>query len=370
MRIGFLLPGSLSFASGGFLYDRILVSALRSRGDSVSVFSLPWRPLSRALAANFSPSLVHRLLASRFDLLLQDELAHPSLFLLNRRLKSGPCPPLVAIVHHLRSLEPRPPWQNRFLRSLERSYLRSLDAFIFNSLDTARTVTALADARAPSVVAYPAGDRLGAPAAESVVLARCAAPGPLRIVFVGNLIPRKGLHTLLAALALVDRGQWRLSIVGSGVADPSYAALVHDLARTLGFEANVTFHDTVPDALLPRLLCENHVLAAPSSYEGFGIVYLEAMCFGLPVIATSAGGAVEIVEHGVDGFLVDPADTAGLTRYIGRLAADRRLLASMGLAALRAFSRRPTWAEGAELAYRFLHGLVLPEGASGKGNDY
>lgn len=355
MRIGFLLPGSLSLASGGFLYDRILVSALRSRGDSVSVISLPWRPFSRALAANLSPSLPRRL--SSFDLLLQDELAHPSLFLLNRRLKSGPCPPLVAIVHHLRSLEPRPWWQNRFLRSLERSYLRSLDAFVFNSLDTARTATSLADTRLPSVVAYPAGDRLGATLTESAVLARCAAPGPLRLIFVGNLIPRKGLHTLLAALAQIDRSRWRLAVVG-GASDAAYAASVRDQVRAHGMEANVTFHGAVPDNDLPRLLCESHVLAVPSSYEGFGIVYLEAMCFGLPVIATSAGGAVEVVEHGVNGFLVNPGDAPGLARCIARLSADRKLLSSMGVSGLRAFSRRPTWEDGTEVIYRFLHGLV------------
>ena len=69
----------------------------------MEVISIPWRPYARGLLDNLSPALFRRLRRAAFDLLLEDELAHPSLFHLNRRLRRRVSYPLVAIVHHLRS---------------------------------------------------------------------------------------------------------------------------------------------------------------------------------------------------------------------------------------------------------------------------
>ena len=88
MRLGLVVYGSLDTVSGGFLYDRQLVRHLRSRGDEVEVISIPWRPYARGLLDNLSPALFKRLSRAAFELLLEDELAHPSLFRLN--LASAP----------------------------------------------------------------------------------------------------------------------------------------------------------------------------------------------------------------------------------------------------------------------------------------
>ena len=114
MKIGLLIYGSLDTISGGYLYDRMLVEHLRAGGDEVEVVSLPWVGYGRALLQNFSHSLRQRLANADFDLLLQDELNHPSLFWLNWRLKRQVHYPLVSIVHHLRQSEQHP----RGLRSL------------------------------------------------------------------------------------------------------------------------------------------------------------------------------------------------------------------------------------------------------------
>ena len=101
---------------------------------------------------------------------------------------------------------------------------------------------------------------------------------------MGNLIPRKGLHTLLAALALLPREDWRLTVVGSLEMDPPYVAGIRRQIAALGLTAGDPCWDPSPEELAARLR-GSHLLAVPSSYEGFGIVYLEAMHFGLPVIA-------------------------------------------------------------------------------------
>jgi hypothetical protein len=100
MRVGLVIYGSLETVSGGFLYDRKLVEYLERKGDAVEVISLPRGNYALHLLDNLSQSLHRRLRSARFDVLLQDELDHPSLFWLNRRLKGVLPYPLFTIVHH------------------------------------------------------------------------------------------------------------------------------------------------------------------------------------------------------------------------------------------------------------------------------
>jgi glycosyltransferase involved in cell wall biosynthesis len=354
VRVGLLLYGDLAMLSGGFLYDRMAVRYLQEQGDEVEVFSLPWRSYPAGLALNLSSGLARRLGRASIDVLLQDELAHPSLFLLNRWLKADGAPPLVAVVHHLRCIEARAHWKNAFYRMIERKYLQSIDGFIFNSDETRTVIESLVGSGKHSIVAYPGGDRFHVTTTEEKVTARCAGDDPLKILFVGNIIPRKGLHTLVAALAALERGGWVLSVAGSETSDSAYTKSVKMAIRRTGIGSRVTFCGAVPDDELVPLLARSHVFALPSSYEGFGIVYSEAMSFGLPVIASTEGGAKKIVKHGVNGFLLRPGDTAALTRHISELLTDRARLGSMSLAALRDSSRHPTWSETGRRIRRFL----------------
>src|SRR5688572_8943900 len=141
MRVGLIIYGSLDTLSGGYLYDRMMVEHLQREGDTVEIISLAWQNYARHLMDNFDGALLRRLNEGRFDVLLQDELNHPSLFWLNRQLKRHY--PIVSIVHHLRSSEFRPAWQNAFYRLPERAYLQTLDGLIFNSYTTKKTVEAL-----------------------------------------------------------------------------------------------------------------------------------------------------------------------------------------------------------------------------------
>jgi glycosyltransferase involved in cell wall biosynthesis len=349
MRVGLLIYGSLETLSGGYLYDHRLVERLLRQGDTVEIVSLPWRNYAAHLGDNLSAALQTRLERLNCDLLLQDELNHPSLFLLNQRLRRRPArPPVYAIVHHLRVSEQRPAWHNRLLGLVERRYLQSVDGFIFNSEVTRQSVYMLApetDHR-PYVIARPAGDRFavyGAPLDVARVRARAVDPGPLRVVFVGNLIARKGLHTLLDALARLPRAAWTLQVVGDPHMDSTYARLVRDQSRQLGLDDHIEWCGRLDQAPLAEILRQAHVLAVPSSYEGFGIVYLEGMSFGLPAIAGTGGGASEIVEHAHNGYLVMPGDACTLAQDLARLAADRDLLAEISQAALETFLSHPTW---------------------------
>jgi glycosyltransferase involved in cell wall biosynthesis len=359
MFLAFVIYGSLSSPSGGYLYDRRMVEYLQRQGDKVEIVSLPWRNYARHLGDNFSISFHHRLANLRADLLIQDELNHPSLFWLNYRLREQPHPPLVSIVHHLRSSELRPAWQNRFYRRVEERYLRSLDGFIFNSQTTRQVVQDLLGKITcpPFTVAYPAGDRFEASCEPDEIERRAHEPGPLRLAFVGNLIPRKNLHTLLDALRLLPSGSWKLSVAGSQDMDPAYVKTIRRKVTRTGMEDRVQFLGHLSIPALEAMLRSSQVLIVPSSYEGFGIAYLEGMAFGLPAIASTTGAAGEIITHSADGFLVDPVKPEEIAACLGRLSSDRELLACMGIAALKRFLAHPTWEQTAEKIHSFLISL-------------
>ncbi|MGB9617872.1 MAG: glycosyltransferase family 4 protein, partial [Desulfomonilaceae bacterium] len=277
MNIGLVIYGSLDILTGGFLYDRNLVEFLRSTGDRVEVFAFPWRTYPSHLLQNFSRKFCSWCRSSHFDVLLEDELNHPSLFLANRRVKSLLSCPIIAIVHHLRSCEMRPSWQNRLYGAVERYFLQGVDGYIFPSFTTAATVESLVLDNKPFVVAHPGKDAMAGSITREEVQRRSFAEGPFHILFVGNLIPRKGLHVLIDGAALLPTREWRLKVVGSLTADRRYADYIRAKIKKYDLEQNVDLLGAVTGAELSDLYRASHVLAVPSSYEGFGIVYVEGM---------------------------------------------------------------------------------------------
>jgi glycosyltransferase involved in cell wall biosynthesis len=349
MKIGFLIYGALDTLSGGYLYDRKLVEYLRAQGDTVEIISLPWRNYAAHLADNFSFRLPPNL-----DILIQDELNHPSLIAANRK----PHPfPIVSLVHHLRCSELRPKWQNDLYRVVEKKYLQSVDGFIFNSHTTKGVVNDLIGNGKPAVVAYPPTDRFGEALSVEEIKTRTNQK-PLQILFLGNVMERKGLHTLLNALPILPHSSFILDIVGSLTTDPHYAKQMQDFVTINGLSSIVTFHSSLDNELLKQKLQQAHILVVPSSYEGFGIVYLEGMAFGLPAIGTTAGAAGEIIEHGRTGYLIQPNDSTTLAAFISQLASNQSLLTEIAINARKRYIQQPAWTETASQIRAFLQSMI------------
>jgi glycosyltransferase involved in cell wall biosynthesis len=361
MRVGLIIFGSLDTLTGGYFYDRRLLEYLGSRGDQTRVVSLPLRTYPRHLADNLSPSLAHRLAGERFDVLLQDELNHPSLVLLNRWLKVRAGYPIVALVHLLRSSERSESLLRRAYAVVERRYLETVDAAVFNCHTTREAVEGLLGCSLPGVIAYPGCDHMGLQLPEAAVVARARAAGPVRVLSIANVIPGKGLHVLVAALATLPAEIWRLTVAGSLTTDRIYVERLRHLISRLGLDANVELLGAVPHERIAEHLVRSHLLAVPSLYEALGIAYLEAMWFGLPVIATSAGGAHEVIDDGREGFFVAPGDVKALSEHLRLLVTDRELLLRMGLAARQRAARHPTWDQSFQCARELLSSLVASQ---------
>ncbi len=171
MHLGLVIYGDLETRTGGYLYDRRLAQHLQLAGDRVSIVSLPWRSYRRHLGDNLSSNVAGRLIDLGADLMLEDELNHPSLLAANRALTRAGTP-IVSIVHHLRSSEAWSAWLRVAYRTIERAYLRGVDGFVYNSQATRLAVERLAGTAKPFVLASPGGDRLGSGPTPDAVRAR------------------------------------------------------------------------------------------------------------------------------------------------------------------------------------------------------
>lgn len=359
MRVALVITGNLKTLTGGTLYDRILVDYLRSRGHVVDILSLPpGQGYGRQLAGNFSHSLVRQLKRRPPDILLQDGLCHPSLFFQNRRLRAAGNRPVVALLHQVLSSQPRKNWQNAVFRVVEKRYLQSVDACIFNSRTTRDAASAAGAGAYPTIIARPAGDRLGSVHSFDAITARSREKGPLRLLFLANVLPHKGLHRLIDALAPVSTQVWRLAVVGSLTMNKPHARKIGARVAACGLSRNIRFLGVQDGPALAAILKTSHLLVLPYSHEAFGIVFLEGMAFGLPAVGSSVGAAREIIRHGENGFLVAPEDSAGLAKAVRDLYADRNRLDAMSLRALETFRMHPGWQDAMEKIHVFLKALA------------
>jgi glycosyltransferase involved in cell wall biosynthesis len=178
------------------------------------------------------------------------------------------------------------------------------------------------------VIPYGVAGVAGEPDGTAPIRSASSPARPYTALFVGRLVARKGVSTLIEALALLPHAlDARVTVVGDG---PERAALA-TLARERGLGARVTFRGRVPDAELRAAYRSADVLVLPSvvdtrgDTEGLGVVLLEAMAFGVPVVASRLGGITDIVTDGVTGRLVPPGDAAALAAALTGLARDPAL---------------------------------------------
>ncbi len=350
MHITLLIYGSIDTVSGGYLYNRQLVHYLREQGDKVEILSLPYRNYWAHLQDNFSAEFHQILTNLQTDILIQDEMNHPSLAWINSQI---PRPfPIVSLVHLLRATERHPKSQRAFYHAVEDRYLRSVDGLIVTSQTTETEIKSRFQIEKPTVVAVPAGDRFGS-----------LMPNPtrephnnLRLLYVGNVIRRKGLHTILEAMALATNTE--LSVVGPLDVEPGYTQEIEQLITRHSLQARVQLHGALDGDALIKQYRQADLFVMPAYYESFGIVYLEAMGFGLPAVGTTGGAAHELITHKQNGFLIEPDDYRALARYFMQLQQNPEQLQTIGRAARKRFELHSSWDDSMANIRTFLEGLI------------
>ncbi|GAB6860728.1 glycosyltransferase family 4 protein [Haloplanus litoreus] len=158
------------------------------------------------------------------------------------------------------------------------------------------------------------------------------------ILVLSRLDPRKGIDGAVRAFARLDRPEAELLIAGTGRLESS----LKDLATALGVREDVRFLGFVDGETLPALYSAVDLFVLPSEYEGFGIVFMEAMACGTPVIGTDVGGVPTAVVDGETGYLVSPGAEDELAARMADLLDDPEQYASMAAKA-REWAGRHEW---------------------------
>jgi D-inositol-3-phosphate glycosyltransferase len=171
------------------------------------------------------------------------------------------------------------------------------------------------------------------------------------VLFVGRIDPMKGIETLLHAFGLLLEGDWndlppKLVFIGGTVTrSPTGVSLGADLrpvaarADDLGIRDHIIFRGSEPQELLPLYYNAATVAAVPSRYESFGLVAVEAMACGLPVVASRAGGLKFTIEEEISGLLVPQGNAEAFAAALARVIEDHDLRASLQVGARQAAIR-------------------------------
>ncbi len=207
---------------------------------------------------------------------------------------------------------------------LKRPFFRNFGAIVAVSKAVAVGVNYAALVPSDRVVTVPNGVvQPVSPGSGPTLRERCGVAGEAPVVgLVGRLVPDKGAACLVTAVGKLAASWPELQVMLVGGGDPggAYRRQLQGLADGAGWGARLHFLGFVPEAA--RYIREFDVQVVPSVAEPFGLATIEAMASAVPVIATTAGGSPEIIQDGVEGFLVPAGDTQALADRLSCLLAS------------------------------------------------
>jgi glycosyltransferase involved in cell wall biosynthesis len=296
----------------------------RERREGVEVVRVG--TLARALSVSLAPALARELWRERVDCVVLHEPNPPAGTLLALHT---PAPRLI-VWHHSDIV--RPAWATATYGRVQRALYRRADCVIVSAPPMAESAS-VAAARRVEIVPYGVAlaPLLSASASPDIALPTLAGVARPRVLFVGRLVYYKGLMVLLQAMVMAGAS---LVIAGDG----PLAGALRARADVLGLADRVVFLSGLSDEAIRQLYraCDVFVLPSTERTEAFGLVQVEAMACGLPVVSTDLPTGVPWVNaHGVTGLVVPPGDAGALADALRRLLADPALRAELGQAGRR-----------------------------------
>lgn len=341
----FAIPGDLKSTTGGYAYDRRVIELLPDFGVRVSVL-----PLADTFPNPSASDLVEtaRLLKAkpRDEVLMVDGLAFGAFTDDVLQALSGR---VVALVHHPLFLETGLPHSRKVeIKASEEIALQHASHIVVTSRVTKRIlVDTMGISQEKVTIAEPGTD----PAQRAT-----GTGAPLQILAVGAVLPRKGYHVLVEALAPLKHIDWRLTIAGALDRHPDAVATVQNAILSNGLEDRVTLAGKVVPATLDRYYESADLFVSASLFEGYGMVLAEAMARGLPMVIAAGGAAAETAGKS-SALHVEAGNAPALTTAIERALTDKKLRDRLADAAWEAGRTLPTWHETARRIAAVILGL-------------
>ena len=342
MHILFVIPGDINLPTGGYRYDREIISAWKTSNISVELISLE---------GNYPfPSEANKTSAikavSKFpnaDIAVVDGLlggASPGfLKALSKRM------PVVALIHHPLCLENGLDGTTaNKLEASEREGLEFVSSIITTSDTTTQTTQALFGFDSSKIHSV-------LPGVDRVAKSKGSGSKTAHLLCIGSVIARKGHKDLVKALVSLKHLNWQLDCFGKTEFDPELFSEITQLIADEGLVQKIKFHGAVSDKHLEEAYQMADVFVLPSLYEGYGMVYAEAIVRGIPVIGTTAGAIPKTVPK-TCGILVEPENIKMLTNALKQLITDKKIRHKFIQGAHEAEPNFPNW-EGS--AHKFAH---------------
>ena len=345
----FLLPGDPDSRTGGYLYDARITAGLEALGWTVQrhrlADSFPFPDAAELAHAAESLAGIPddaRVLIDGLALGVLSAVIAPH----TARLR------LAGLVHHPLAEETGLDEAARhWLFESEKAALAMVRHTIVTSPFTATALAAYGVPAARVTVILPGTD----PAPVAQGSAKGSGNPGLHILAVGTLTPRKGHDVLLTALGTLLHHDWTLTLAG-GARDKPTADLIETLIRDKGLSGRVTLIGEVDSEALAALYDRADLFALASHYEGYGMVFAEALARGLPVIGTN-GGATPTTVPSDAGLLVPPGDADAFAQALEKLITDTSLRQRLRQGALRARDTLPGWPDQARAFAQMLEAL-------------
>ncbi len=331
MKLHFAIPGDIDTPTGGYIYDRTVMSRLPNEGVEVSHVALPSGfPLPSAEELAETAQMLAAVPSD--SVLLIDGLAFGAL---PDEVLDGVTAPIVVILHHPLGLETGlDPEVSHDLLASEKAALQHARHIIVTSPSIAEALPKLFFVPPPPItVAEPGTER--APRAQGGG-DRC------EIISVGSVIPRKGHDVLVEALSKLRHLDWNAKIVGSDDRDTDFAGRVRARITETGLEDRIALTGAMAKDELYSHYHKADIFALPSRYEGYGMVFAEALARGLPIVAARAGAVPGTVPREA-GLLVEPDDPDAFAGVLERLIMDKDLREQLAGAAWDHAQSLPRW---------------------------
>ena len=347
----FIIPGDLHSASGGYVYDRTMISGLRQLGWQVGVHRLDASFPSPTADALAQAASVFAALPDQACVLI-DGLAlgaMPQLIAAHSRRLA-----MVALIHMpLGSEFGIEPAVAECRRQHEREALQLVCHVIVTSRITERTFASDGVDESRLSVVEPGVWR--APIARG--LHERSAPqdgaGIVELLCVATVQEGKGHELLIDALAPLAHLPWHLTCIGSLTRSPSTVQRLEKRLQRFGLVERVALLGELPHAALSERYLAADLFVLPTLRESYGMAVAESLAHGLPVIGTRTGAIPELVGA-TAGVLVDPGDRDALHVALERTLTDSALRTSLRRAALEARVRLPLWSQACERMARIL----------------